>query len=130
MSETNEIELLTEFKMHLVAFLDELIITLPGESDLVILRIFIKDQVPIITIMDNFRKKLLHVEKLVVEKNEKFFIGNDDLFASLDSKKVNHFKNIWLNKDLTQEDKDVVWQWFKLFISLAKKYDKLKSRQV
>ena len=47
-------QILIQFKNSLVSFLDELIELFPQEPELIILRIFTKDQIPIEDIMNKF----------------------------------------------------------------------------
>ena len=46
--------ILQQFKDNLVSFLDELIDVFPSESELILLRIFIKDQIPTEDILNKF----------------------------------------------------------------------------
>ena len=50
----SEINILSIFKTNLISFVDELIGQFPREPDLIILRIFLKDQVPIQDVMSKF----------------------------------------------------------------------------
>lgn len=123
----SEIQILSEFKNGIISFLDELIEQFPEEGDLVIARIFLKDQIPIVDIMNNFILKLLPLEGQVKERNESFFLENNLLFENIDKNKVNHFKRLWRSERLDRDDRDVIWKWYDSFIFLAKKYQKLKS---
>lgn len=123
----SEIQILSEFKNGIISFLDELIEQFPEEGDLVIARIFLKDQIPIVDIMNNFILKLLPLEGQVKERNESFFLDNNLLFENIDKNKVNHFKRLWRSERLDRDDRNVIWKWYDSFIFLAKKYQKLKS---
>lgn len=123
---SNEIQILTEFKNGIVSFLDELIEQFPEEPDLVIARIFLNDQIPIVDIMNHFIHKLLPLEQEVKEKNERFFLENNLLFDKVDNSRVNNFKRLWNSGRLDKEDKNTIWKWYESFIYLAKKYQKLK----
>jgi predicted KAP-like P-loop ATPase len=118
----NEIQILTQFKKALIQFFDELIECLPTEGNLVIIRIFLKDQIPIQDVMNLFITTLLPLKPIVVERNERFFIDNDDLFKSLNADNVNHFKTIWQSGKLDVDDKQCVWRWFDSFIVLTERY--------
>ena len=48
-------EVLKEFRAQLILFFDELIESFPEEGDLVIARLFISTQVPILEIMNDFK---------------------------------------------------------------------------
>jgi hypothetical protein len=118
----SQIELLIQLKDNLIFFLDELIELLPQEPDLVIVRIFLKDKIPIADVMTYIQRELVPLKPLVDSKDDSFFIDNNILFETLDERKVNHFKKIWTNGSLDKEDKATIWRWFKSFIFLAEKY--------
>ena len=122
----SEIKILKEFKNSLITFIDELIPQFPEEGDLVIIRIFLKDQVPIADVMNHIIHMILPLKQLVVSKDESFFLDNNVLFSALNSGKVNHFKKLWRSGRLDNEDKNVVWKWMTSFIYLAEKYQKIK----
>ena len=121
---SHQLELLIQLKDQLIFFLDELIELLPQEPDIVIVRIFLKDKIPIADVMAYICKELVPLKPLVDSKDDSFFLDNNILFETLDDKKVNHFKKIWTNGCLDREDKETIWRWFKSFIYLAERYTK------
>ena len=121
---SSKIQILIDFKTSLVNFFDELIEQFPEEGDLVVIRIFLNDQVPIADVMNTVIAKLLPLKELVKKRDESFFINNNVLFDKLDKNKVNHFKKLWRSDKLDAEDRKVIWQWYDLFISLTEKYQK------
>ena len=121
---SSKIQILIDFKTSLVNFFDELIEQFPEEGDLVVIRIFLNDQVPIVDVMNTVISKLLPLKELVKKRDESFFINNNVLFDKLDKNKVNHFKKLWRSDKLDAEDRKVIWQWYDLFISLTEKYQK------
>jgi hypothetical protein len=127
----SEIEILKQFKNSLISFLDELIGQFPMEGDLVIFRIFLKDRVPIINILNYFVLRILPLKKMVEDRDEDFFLNKCELFESIQGQekkgKVNRFKKLWRSECLDDDDKRVVWEWFDSFIFLSKKYQKYKS---
>lgn len=124
---SSRIQILTDFKTNLVSFLDELIEQFPEEGDLVIARIFLNDQVPIADVMNTFITNLLPLKDMVKQRNDDFFLNNNVLFDRLDKNKVNHFKRLWRSERLDAEDRQVIWKWYDLFISLSEKYQKSKE---
>lgn len=128
---TSEIELLTQLRTQLVNFLDELIETFPNEPDFVIFRIFVKDQIPVIEIMNYITLKLCPLNDMVKARNEDFFLKQNILFEKFDEKKtstVNHFKNLWQSNMLDKENKEIIWKWFESFIYLGNKYTAIKKK--
>lgn len=121
----SEIEVLTEFKNGLISFFDELIDQFPSEGDLVIIRIFLNDQVPIMDVINIFNHKINanegELRKMVKDRNQNFFLEHD-VFDQLDKNKVNHFKRLWRSDQLDDDDRQVIWRWVDSFIYLGDKY--------
>ena len=120
-------EISNQFKNALISFLDELIVQFPSEGDLVIFRIFLKDQIPIETILIYFTQKILPLKSMVKDRNEDFFLNHCRLFEMGDNQqkdKINRFKRLWRSESLDDDDKRVVWEWFDSFIFLSEKYQK------
>jgi len=126
MDEELRIKYVRDFRDQLVIFLDELIDQFPLEGDFVIIRIFIKDQLPMFDVIGRFIRDLLPLKEQVTKRDTGFFIKNTLLYtgASLASEKVNHFKELWLSDKLDDNDREIVWKWMDLFISIADKYYK------
>jgi hypothetical protein len=121
------INILIEFKKNLIIFIDELIEQLPHEPDLIICRIFLKDQVPIADVIGYFIRKILPLKVYVKKREDKFFLAHNILFGKLDKNKVNHFKRLWSSSALDEEDREVIWKWFDSFIMLSEKYQRCKE---
>ena len=51
---SNSVLILNEFKKGLISFFDELIEQFPEHGDLVVIRILLKDQLPVTQIMNHF----------------------------------------------------------------------------
>ena len=128
----SELEILKQFKDTLISFLDELIDQFPKEADLVIFRIFLKDRVPIVNVMNYFMLKILPLKHMVSKRNEDFFMNHCSLFEDIKNPenkgKINHFKKLWRSSSLDEEDKRVVWVWFDSFIFLTEKYQKSRIK--
>jgi hypothetical protein len=124
--EEKKLQLMAEFRTQLVTFLDELIEQFPQEGDFVIIRIFIKDQVPVADVIGRFIRDLLPLKDQVKSRNQDFFLQNTILYtgASLANDKINHFKDLWLSKQLDENDREIIWRWMDLFINIAYKYQK------
>ena len=122
-------EVLTEFKTGLISFFDELIDQFPQEGDLVMFRIFLKDQILIEDVMLIFNNAMNkdngYLKKMCKERNETFFLENN-VFDSISKLKITHFKKLWRSGSLDDEDKKVVWRWIDSFIYLGDKYLKIK----
>jgi hypothetical protein len=119
------VQLLQILKSQLLVFFDELIALHPKEKDFLVMRFFIKDQVPIIAVMDYIIQKLVPLESYIVARDERFFLEHQVLFEDLKDKtstnKVNYFKQLWL-ETTDDENKAVFWNWFECFVNIAKRY--------
>lgn len=119
-------EVLREFKKQMILFFDELIDQFPEEGDLVVARLFISNQIPIVDIMNDFNLRIntdnQRLRKMIAERRDDFFLENT-LFQSHASN-LNHFKKIWRSDRLDTDDKIIIWQWVDTFIFLGDKYAK------
>jgi hypothetical protein len=121
-----DIQILQQFKKQLISFFDELISQFPEEADLVLIRIFLNDQMPIKDVMDVFIRKIngesSTIREMIKNRNESFFIENNSVFQEISKMKVNHFKKLWMSGRLDAEDKKIVWKWVDSFLYLSDKY--------
>ncbi len=123
-------QILIQFKNSLVSFIDELIDAFPREPDLIILRIFLKDQVPIEDVMTKFiyaiNKNEQELKKYIKDRNELFFLESD-VFESISKSKALNFKKLWRSGNLDDDEKLAVWKWIDSFVILSERYTKSKS---
>ena len=126
-------DILQEFKNQLVNFFDELINQFPSEGDLVVIRLFLSNQIPIRDVMNHFNYQLNKENKLfktmIKNRDEQFFLENN-LFDLKGSKrdKMSHFKRLWRSGVLDDEDKEVMWRWVDSFVYLSDKYTKALAK--
>lgn len=127
----SEVLILQEFKNNLISFFDELIDLFPTEPDLVIIRIFLKDQIPIEEVINIFNNTInmdnQKFKKMIKDRNELFFLESN-IFDSISKTKVVHFKKLWRSDQLDDDNKDVIWKWIDSFVYLGEKYIKVKSQ--
>lgn len=117
-------DILKLFKTKIIEFLDALIEQFPNEGDFIILRVILAEQVPMDQVIQIFGARILPYKQMVLAKNEKFFLECEDVFAGVGQDKVSYFKNIWTSGNLDDDDKENIWQWFKLFLTLTENYAK------
>lgn len=121
LNKTNKRVVLKLFHKHLLEFIDDLINAIPDEPTLLTMRLFFAAQIPIDDVVESFVKNVLPHKTSILEKNEKYFLASDNIFNLLNVCDVSKFKSIWM-ESLDKSDKEAVWEYFKLFISLSEKY--------
>jgi hypothetical protein len=124
----SKIELLRLFKENLSGFLETLTEQFPKENDFKILKIIVRDQMPVEESLKIFSKTILPYSQMVLSKDDTFFLEKcGSILGGFDvnSNKVDHFKRIWTSGQLDDEDKENLWMWFKLFLNIAEQYSKL-----
>jgi hypothetical protein len=121
-----KMHLMYEFRNQLINFLDELIEQFPEESDLYIIRIFLKDQVPVYDVLGRYIRDLLPLKNEVNQRNENFFLENDILYmeSGVALNKVNHFRQLWLSEKLDDNDREMIWRWMDLLNNIGSQYFK------
>jgi hypothetical protein len=110
-------------RKELVLFMDELILLLPDESDLVVIKLLIQDVINIEDVMKYIHTHLSPLEEYVKRRDETFFLDRCVLFDALQDdtlEKADYFKQIWRQEQ--DDNKEMIWNWFDHFIALSKKY--------
>ena len=115
-------KILSQFKSQLIKFVDELIDQFPNQSNFVIMRILIKDQMNIEDIMKKFINDVLPHKEDIKERNDSFFIKNKFIQTSNGSL----FKILWESDNLDDDDRIIIWKWIDLFVVIGKKYLDIK----
>ena len=116
------LSILERFKHGYMTFIDELLEQFPDEPDLIIIRVFFQDQVPVEVVADTFINHVLPHKDVIKQRNEKFFLNNNHMFGMLDGGKVMHFKKLWTSERLDNEDRQIIWKWFDTFCTLIEAY--------
>ena len=62
-----------------------------------------------------FRQFVLPHSKKIEAKDSAIFIGDLNLFG----KYSNEVKKIWLNKDLDDDNREIIWNWAQTFVKIA-----------
>ena len=127
----SELHVLQEFKNGLISFVDELIDQFPKEGDLIMIRIFLKDQIPIEQVINTFNNSINKdnnkLRKMIKERNELFFLENNVFDTSVSKNKILHFNKLWRSGRLDDDDKNVFWKWVDSFVYIGDKYMKIKT---
>jgi hypothetical protein len=116
--------ILQEFKKALISFFDELIEQFPEEGDLVVIRILLKDRLPINDIMTYFIGNVLPEKNPIKERDPKFWTESNALFGLLGQERASNLKKLWKSPKLDKDDREVMWKWVDSFIIMVDKYQK------
>jgi hypothetical protein len=120
--ELSRLDILKIYKKKLIEFLDALIERFNTEGDLVVLKIFLEEQIPIDDVVKILSTRLIPAKDMILSRDEKFFIEGTDIFSGVSNSTVSYCKDIWLSPGMTKDDKDMIWNWFKLLVILSEKY--------
>lgn len=124
--ESNKLILMQKFRDQLVTFLDEIIEQFPTECDFVLIRMFIKDQIPVHDILGRFIRDILPLKEHVEKREETFFLNNTLLYTggNISDEKINHFQELWQSDKLDTDDRETIWTWMECFIKISDCYFK------
>jgi len=122
-----ELKLLQTFKNQIINFLDELIQQFPSEAEFVIIRIFVKDQIPLGDVLGRFIKECLPHHDQIIRKDQAFFLESDIIVNALGGSKMGadvmeKLKSLWLSNRLDEDDREMIWKWLALFFKIASNY--------
>lgn len=123
----SELKLLQTFKDQIINFLDELIQQFPDQAEFVIIRIFVKDQIPLNDVLGRFIKECLPYHQQIKNKDEKFFLESDIIVSALGGSKLGKdvmekLKSLWKSNRLDTDDREMIWKWLGLFFKIAENY--------
>ena len=111
-------KLIIEFRDQLIKFLDELIDQFPSESQFIIIRILVKDQILIEDVLGQFIKDILPEKNNIKQRKDTFFTDN----KFLKTKNGSLFKTVWECPQLDKEDREIIWKWIDLFVLTLKSF--------
>lgn len=104
-------------------FVDELLVVLPGETTIVLAKIYLHTQISKDKLIKKFCKKVLPVCDLVRKRNEDFFISGNYVDSILSDYNLQlDFRSIW--KKISHDNKQQIWDWFDSFVDTAEQYNK------
>lgn len=117
-----KIEILLLYKNNMLEFLDNLIELCPEESELIMFRILLENQIPIEDAISNMAKVMIPLKEVILKKDERFFLDENDIFGKAKQDKVIKWKQVWVKKNLNKSDRDAIWKWIDLFLKLCEMY--------
>jgi len=122
----NKTELINLFNNSFNEFLDILIEKFPKEQDFILINILLNTQrLKHSDIMLNLSNILIPNKQLILDKSPDFFIHKvSHMFYGINEhiNPSNSFKRIW--NHLQDEEREMMWKWFKLFLNICSEYYK------
>ncbi len=119
-------KVLEQLRDQVLNLLDDLLSICPNEPDVLLARLFFENQVIPETLMLGFVKWVYPCENYIKEHNEKYFEENKHIFGPLPVDKVKYFKDKMKDGTFDDDDKEIIWKYFEVFISLIEQYNKTK----
>jgi hypothetical protein len=116
-----DLEGVKKFKVILLQFIDELVQMFPSDSDIVLCRILIKDQIPIEAVLNIFVKYFINHIDMIENRDESFFSTGTDEFCQALKLRSNIFHRIWFLENLDADDKATLWEWIVSISKLVQK---------
>lgn len=117
-------KVLKQLHQQVTNLIDDILTICPDERDLLSIRIFF-NLYPEIDLMEGFIKWVYPWKEHIMEKNEDFFKKNTHVFGPLPADKVAHLKTKLYDGTFDEQDKEIMWKYFQVFIRLVEKYKKL-----
>ena len=75
-------------------------------------------------IIEYFIQYILPLKQKIINKDETFFLdggGQEELRDNSGLKFRDNIKKLWIN-EMSDENKEIIWKYFKIFIILCEKY--------
>jgi len=119
-------KVLQQLHAQVLNLLDDLLSICPNEPDILLVRLYFENQVDPQTLMDGFIKWVLPWKDYIVRHDEKYFEENDHMFGPLPASKVEYFKVKMKDGTFDKDDKEAIWAYFDVFLSLMEQYNKVK----
>jgi len=115
-------QILEQFKKTLISFLDELISQFSNDSELIFMRIMVKDQISTKKLMNHFLLKLVEGREKIKERNDEIFKSDFFTFGKINGLK--RIKQMWIRNEIHKDDKETIWTWLDVIVILCDKYTK------
>ena len=115
-------KILQTLKENMIKFINELIVLLPNEPDMMVLRIMFAEQIAMEDAVALINERVWKYREMVYKKDDAFFLAKEDIFSGLQGDKVSYFKRLW-QSDIDDDNREAIWLWFLKFIHIVEKYN-------
>lgn len=120
--------ILRQLRDQVLNLLDDLLVIVPNEPDILIVRLFFENQMDTKMLMDGFYEWVYPWREHIRDHNEDYFEDNDHMFGPLPPNKIQRLKVKMTDGTFTASDKEVIWAYFEVFISLIEQYEKINNK--
>ena len=125
--EGKKLRILQKFKDSLIEFLDELIEQFPTQTELVVIRVMVKDQIPTTQVIDELIVHVLPFKDKIRGKDLSFLEDEKERENHKHSKIIKMIEELWNSDTLDEDDNEQLFNWVLHFLKLTEKYDELKN---
>lgn len=114
------------FLQQLDNFINELCTIFPSNNDILLFRekyLLIKSANSKL-VVEYFIRFIYPLKTKVMEQDETFFLdggGQEEVKDTSGLKFRDNIKNLWVS-EMSEENKEIIWKYFKIFILLCEKY--------
>lgn len=115
--------ILIKYKSLLVEFCNELSEQFPHEGDFRIAKVILSSsQIPTEKLMTNFLKNLTPDIREKIKNRDIEFLHTGNPFSFIADSRFAKFTDLILGGTVSDEDKDIIWQWIEALVKIADKY--------
>jgi hypothetical protein len=125
----DKITLLQKYKVALIRFIDDLMLKFPEEGDLIISRVFLKDQIPVEEVLNLMSHRILKCTDHIKNRNDEFFLKETSIFGGVNQSSIIKFKDLWSSDRLGIEDRKAIWKWIDLMVKFGRMYKKFSTEE-
>lgn len=117
-------EAIVKLKKGMKQFNKELMLKFPNESELKLGHALLKtNMIPVkyfVKLWVNTGQ--IHTDRILIKNRDDTFFKENPFFKDYPSIKQAFIENIWNSGQLCDEEKEIIWKWQELFLSLGEEY--------
>ena len=114
------------FLQQLDNFINELCTIFPNSKDILVFRekYFMVKSANSKLVIEYFIQYIYPFKQIILKEDENFFLdggGQDEIKDNSGLKFRDNIKTLWIS-EMSNENKEIIWKYFKIFIILCEKY--------
>lgn len=109
----------------MVSFVDDLLTLIDDFDELILMRVYLKDQCDPQDLMAMFVEHVVPESALIAARDDKFFLDEThDVFSKMAAVEGAPAvcPRIWRDARLSDADRGAIWDWLKVLVQIAEKY--------